>query len=55
MAPTLHFVTSVFILNESISLPKLITFVLIWIAVIIFITDVYKEEKTNESNTQLPS
>ena len=55
MAPTLHFVTSVFILNESISLAKLISFILIWIAVAIFITDVYKEEKTNESNTQLPN
>lgn len=55
MAPTLHFVTSIFILNESISLPKLFSFVLIWIAVIIFITDVYKEEKTNVSNTQLPN
>ena len=55
MAPTLHFITSVYILNESISLPKLISFILIWIAVIIFIRDVYKEEKANGNSTQLPN
>ena len=52
LAPSFHFITSIFILNENLSLPKLISFFIIWIAVIIFIIDVLKEEKINENNTQ---
>ena len=36
LAPSFHFITSVFILNENISLPKLISFIIIWIAVMLF-------------------
>lgn len=53
LAPTFHFITSVTILNENLSIYKLISFIIIWIAVIIFIYDKLKEEKTNENNTQL--
>jgi len=45
LAPTFHFITSVFILNENLSLTKLVSFIIIWIAVIIFIIDILKEEK----------
>ena len=56
LVPTFHFITSIFILNESLSLPKLISFVIIWIAVVIFIYDIFLEnKKANENNTQLPS
>lgn len=53
MAPTLHFITSFFILNENINIEKIIAFLIIWIAVIIFIIDTFNQEKINESNTQL--
>ena len=53
LAPTFHFITSVFILKESLSLPKMISFIAIWIAIIIFIFDVIAEErKLNGSNIQ---
>ena len=52
MAPTFHFITSVFILKENLSIPKLITFVIIWFAVLIFIVEVIKEEKIIENKTQ---
>ena len=55
IAPSLHFITSIYILNESFSIPKLISFIIIWIAAIIFITSIFKEEKINENNTQLLS
>ena len=56
LAPSFHFITSVFILNENISLHKLISFIIIWIAVAIFIIDIFKErKKINENNTQLLS
>ena len=45
LAPTFHFITSVFILYENLLLPKLISFIIIWIAVLIFIFDVLKTEK----------
>ena len=35
-----HFITSIFILNEPLSFVKLTAFVIIWIAVVIFIIDV---------------
>ena len=53
LAPTYHFITSVFILNENLSLPKLIAFIIIWIGIIIFIIDVIKNEnKFIENNIQ---
>ncbi len=53
LAPTFHFITSVFILNENLSLPKLIAFIIIWIGIIIFIIDVIKNEnKFIENNIQ---
>ena len=55
LAPTFQFITSILIFNESLSFYKLISFVIIWIAVIIFIYDKLKEEKTSENNTQLLS
>ena len=45
LAPSFHFLTSIYILNEEISFTKLLSFILIWIAVAIFITDVLKNEK----------
>ena len=53
LAPTFHIITSVFILNENLSLPKLIAFIIIWIGIIIFIIDVIKNEnKFIENNIQ---
>ena len=53
LAPTFHFITSVFILKETLILTKLISFFIIWIAIGIFIIDVLKNEKNIiESNTQ---
>ena len=45
LAPTFHFVTSVFILNEELQLVKLISFLIIWIGIIIFIIDVIIKEE----------
>lgn len=53
LAPSLHFITSIFIFNETLSIPKLISFIIIWAAVIIFIIDIFREEKINGSSTQL--
>ena len=44
LAPTLHFFTSVLILDETLSLYKLIAFIIIWIGVLIFIIDVLRNE-----------
>ena len=53
LAPSLHFFTSIIILNEIITIQKLISFIIIWIAVCIFIIDVVKnEKKSSGSNTQ---
>ena len=51
LAPTFHFITSVFILNEEILQIKLISFIIIWIGIIIYIYDSYKKEIIL-SNTQ---
>ena len=54
LVPTFHFITSVLIFNESLSRDKLISFIIIWIAVIIYIIDKFIDEyKSNENNTQL--
>ncbi len=43
LVPTFHFITSILILNEEITNIKLITFSIIWIAVIIFVRDKFRE------------
>jgi len=54
LAPTFHFITSVFIIGETLIQAKLLAFFIIWIAVAIFIIDVLRnEKKIIESNTQL--
>jgi len=53
LVPTFHFITSIFILGETLVFTKLISFFIIWIAVGIFIIDVLRNEKNIiESNTQ---
>ena len=55
LAPTFHFITSVFILKEDLQIEKLISFIIIWIGIVIFIYDVIIKEKINVSNTQSPN
>ena len=43
LTPTFHFLTSVIILNEDIDITKILSFIIIWIAVIIFIWDKLKK------------
>ena len=45
IAPSFHFITSLFVLNEYIEFEKIIAFILIWIGVVIFIYDVIKKNK----------
>ena len=52
LAPTFHFITSIFILNENLVIYKFISFIIIWIAIIIFIIDVIIKEKTIGNNIQ---
>ena len=44
LAPTFHFITSIFILNEDILIAKLVSFIIIWIAIILYIYDSFKKE-----------
>jgi len=44
MAPSFHFITSLFVLNENIEFIKILAFMLIWIGVGIFIYDVIKKK-----------
>ena len=46
IAPSFHFITSLFVLNEYIEFEKMIAFILIWIGVAIFIYDVIKKKIT---------
>ena len=56
LAPTFHFITSILIFKEELNNFKLISFFIIWIAVIIFIFDNLKQNrKINENNIQLLS
>tara|TARA_Y100001970_G_scaffold128175_1_gene158265 strand:- start:18481 stop:19383 length:903 start_codon:yes stop_codon:yes gene_type:complete len=56
LAPTFFFITSIVIFNEQLLYYKLISFIIIWIAVIIFIYDNLKiDSKISENKTQLPS
>ena len=45
IAPSFHFITSVFLLQEHIEIEKLISFTLIWFGVAIFIYDAIKDNK----------
>ncbi len=45
IAPSFHFITSVFILGEYMEFQKLLAFIIIWIGVIIFIYDAAKNTK----------
>ncbi len=45
IAPSFHFITSVFILSESMEIQKFIAFIIIWIGVAIFIYDAVKKSK----------
>ncbi len=51
LAPTFHFITSVFILGEEIEIAKLISFLIIWIGIILYIYDTFKNQ-TILSKTQ---
>ncbi len=51
LAPTFHFITSFFILNEEILFVKLVSFILIWIGIIIYIYDSLKI-RSIENNIQ---
>ena len=51
LAPSFHFITSVFILGEDIILAKIVSFIIIWIAIVLYIYDTIKKE-TILSNTQ---
>ena len=51
LAPSFHFITSFFILNEEISFGKILSFILIWIGIIIYIYDTFRSE-TIENNTR---
>tara|TARA_A100001011_G_scaffold323455_1_gene345386 strand:+ start:450 stop:1229 length:780 start_codon:yes stop_codon:yes gene_type:complete len=44
LAPSFHFITSIFILNEDILIAKLISFIIIWIAIILYIYDTIKKQ-----------
>ncbi len=53
LAPTLHFFTAIIILEETLSLSKLIAFIIIWFGVLIFIIDSLRNEnKSIENKTQ---
>ena len=51
LAPSFHFITSVFILDEDILTAKLISFIIIWIGILLYIYDTFKE-RFIESKTQ---
>ncbi len=45
IAPSFHFITSVFILDESIELKKIAAFIIIWLGVSVFIYDAIRNSK----------
>ena len=51
LAPSFHFITSVFILGENILSSKLISFIIIWIGIILYIYSTFKE-RVIENKTQ---
>ena len=44
IAPSFHFITSVFILEENLEIEKIAAFIIIWIGVIIFIYDAVRKK-----------
>ena len=44
LAPSFHFLTSVFILEEDIHFSKLISFLIIWVAIILYIYDTMRKQ-----------
>ena len=51
LAPSFHFITSVFILGEDILTAKLISFIIIWIGILLYIYDTFKK-RIIENKTQ---
>ncbi len=49
LAPSFHFITSVFILGEDMDLIKLVSFIIIWLGIILYIFDTLRGQ-TIESN-----
>ncbi len=47
IVPTLQFVVAIYILNEPLSREKLVAFVLIWIALLVFSVDILKQRAHN--------
>ena len=45
IAPSFHFITSVFILGEYMEVEKFLAFIIIWVGVVIFIYDAIKRNK----------
>ena len=45
IAPSFHFITSVFILGEYLEIEKIVAFIIIWVGVSIFIYDVVKSPR----------
>ena len=45
IAPSFHFITSVFILGEYLEMDKIVAFIIIWVGVSIFIYDVVKSPR----------
>ena len=45
IAPSFHFITSVFILGEYLEIEKIVAFIIIWVGVSIFIYDVVKSSR----------
>ena len=45
IAPSFHFITSVFILGEYLEMEKIVAFIIIWVGVSIFIYDVVKNPR----------
>ncbi len=43
IAPSFHFITSIFVLNENIEIEKVLAFLIIWIGVGVFIYDAVKK------------
>ncbi len=46
IAPSFHFITALYLLNETLPVYKIIAFILIWIGVGLFIYDALKKNKT---------
>jgi len=45
IAPSFHFITSVFILDENLEIEKIAAFIIIWIGISVFIYDTVKSRR----------